>query len=284
MSVDVEEWFHIPVGIENALQFDQWDSAEQRVQRVIPRLLEIFQKNYTYATFFFLGWVAEKHPNLVKDVLNQGHEVATHGYKHKLIYSQTSEEFKEDIYRAKSIIENISGKQVIGYRAPGFSIIPETQWAFEILSESGIRYDSSIFPAKRYYGHFEEFDLEPVKVITRVGEIIEFPQTVVNFGLFRLSCFGGGYFRIFPKFIFSVMSGIIERTGRPLIMYIHPRDIDEDQPKIKFPFIENIRHYINISKTEKKLDEISGLISFNSFNNIISDIGFSKNLKSISIT
>lgn len=278
MSVDVEEWFHIPSGLDNILPFDQWDQAVQRVQDVLPRMLDIFEQNHVTATFFFLGWIAEKHPALVKETLRRGHEVATHGYAHKMIYNQTPEEFNKDIYKAKSILESITGKGVIGYRAPGFSITPETEWAFDILSKHGMKYDSSIFPGKRFLGHYDKFNKEPTIVKTASAEIIEFPQTVVDFGIFKLSCFGGGYFRLFPKSIFLKMSRIIEKTDRPLILYIHPRDIDKDQPQIPFSFLKKFRHYVNISKTEQKLSDITSSFNFKSFEMVISDVAFLEKL------
>jgi len=279
MSVDVEEWFHIPTGLDNILTFDKWDSAPQRIHEVLPRMLDIFDQNDVRSTFFFLGWIAEKHPSLVRETLRRGHEVATHGYAHKLIYNQTPAEFDNDIYKAKSIIENIIGKCIIGYRAPGFSITPETEWAFDILSKHGIKYDSSIFPGKRFLGHFDEFNKEPTIVKTNYGEIIEFPQTIVDFGFHKLSCFGGGYFRLFPKSVFLKMARIIEKTNRPLILYIHPRDIDKDQPEITFPLLKRFRHYVNISKTEQKLKDISGRFNFTSFEMVMSDDMFMGNLK-----
>jgi polysaccharide deacetylase family protein (PEP-CTERM system associated) len=278
MSVDVEEWFHIPSGTDNIIPFDEWHQSPQRIQIVLPRMLDIFEKNHVKGTFFFLGWIAEKYPFLVKETLKRGHEVATHGYCHRLIYTQSREEFREDIHKSISLIEDITGRSVIGYRAPGFSITPETAWAFDILSENGIKYDSSIFPGKRYYGHFRQFGKAPALIRTNFNDIIEFPQTVVDFGLFRLSCFGGGYFRLFPEVVFMKMSEVIFRNTRPLIMYIHPRDIDIDQPRIKFSFLKNMRHYINISKTTQKLENITGKIKFTSFEKVISDDEFILNL------
>ena len=279
MSVDVEEWFHIPSGLDNILPFDQWGKATQRVQYVLPKMLDIFEQNHITATFFFLGWIAEKHPMLAKETLQRGHEVATHGYAHKLIYNQTPDEFSKDIYKAKSILENITGQSVIGYRAPGFSVTPETEWAFDILAKHGLKYDSSIFPGKRFYGHYDKFNKEPTIVKTASNEIIEFPQTVVDFGVFKLSCFGGGYFRLFPKSFFKKMSKIIIRSNRPLILYIHPRDIDIHQPQIPFSFLKKTRHYINISKTEQKLNDITRCFNFKSFEKVISDVAFIEKLK-----
>jgi polysaccharide deacetylase family protein (PEP-CTERM system associated) len=283
MSVDVEEWFHIPTGLDNILPYDQWDQAVKRVQNVLPKMWDIFEKNNVTATFFFLGWIAEKHPELVKETLNRGHEIATHGYSHKLIYNQTPVEFEADIYKAKSILENLTGRSVIGYRAPGFSITPETEWAFYILAELGIKYDSSIFPGKRFLGHYDKFNKEPTIVHVANTEIVEFPQTVVDFGFLKLSCFGGGYFRLFPKQFFLMMAGIIEKNDRPLILYIHPRDMDTLQPQISFPILKKIRHYINISKTGQKLLDITSLFNFKSFEMVISDIAFTEKLKHSSI-
>jgi len=274
MSVDVEEWFHIPSGTDNILTFDKWDQAPQRVGEVIPQILDLFDQNRVTATFFFLGWIAEKHPQLVKDTFMRGHEIAAHGYAHKLIYNQTQNEFKEDIYKAKSILENLTGKNVIGYRAPGFSITPETEWAFDILAELGFKYDSSIFPGKRFYGHYDNFNEKPVLVKTQNQEIIEFPQTLIDFGLIKLSFFGGGYFRLFPEFIIKRMCRIVVKKNRPLIMYIHPRDMDVDQPHVKLPLLKKMRHYINISKTTEKLSNITRGFDFKSFEMILSDPDF----------
>jgi polysaccharide deacetylase family protein (PEP-CTERM system associated) len=279
MSVDVEEWFHIPIGFDNFLPSDQWDNAEMRVQDVLPKMWDIFERNSVTATFFFLGWIAEKHPDLVKETFRRGHEVATHGYAHKLIYNQTQDEFSEDIFKSKSILENLTGHSVIGYRAPGFSITPATEWAFDILAQHGIKYDSSIFPGKRFFGHYDKFNKEPIIVHTSDKEIIEFPQTVVDFGIIRLSCFGGGYFRLFPESVILNMARIIKKSDRPLILYIHPRDIDIHQPKIQFSFLKNIRHYINISKTEQKLARISGCFNFQSFEMLLSDVAFMEKLQ-----
>lgn len=278
MSVDVEEWFHIPIGFDNFLPFDKWDNAVHRVQDTLPRMWDIFERNSITATFFFLGWVAEKHPALVKETFRRGHEVAIHGYAHKLIYYQTPKEFYEDIFKAKSIVENLTGHPVIGYRAPGFSITPATEWAFDILAENGIQYDSSIFPGKRFFGHYDEFNKEPIIVNTTSNEIIEFPQTIVDFGIFKLSCFGGGYFRLFPESIIINMARIIEKRNRPLILYIHPRDIDIHQPQIKFSFLKRIRHYLNISKTEQKLSNITGHFNFQSFERLLADVAFKEKL------
>ena len=284
MSIDVEEWFHIPEGLDNILPFNKWDKAVQRVQYVLPKMLDIFEKNSVTATFFFLGWIAKKHPALVQETIRRGHEIASHGYAHKLIYNQTQFEFEEDIYKAKSILENITGQQINGYRAPGFSIIPETEWAFDILAKNGIKYDSSVFPAKRFYGHYDKFNKEPTLVTTDNGDIIEFPQTLVDFGLFRLSCFGGGYLRLFPKSFFLLMSEWIEKKNRPLIIYIHPRDIDILQPKIHFSPLKRFRHYINISKTEHKLFDITERFKFTSFENVISDPAFLTSIGSTKVS
>jgi polysaccharide deacetylase family protein (PEP-CTERM system associated) len=274
MSVDVEEWFHIPTGLDNFLPFNEWDTAQQRIQYVLPRILDLFEKNKVRATFFFLGWIAEKHPDLVKETIRHGQDIGTHGYAHKLIFNQTPGEFRSDICKSLSVLENLTGKKVIGYRAPGFSITPDTEWAFEILAEQGIKYDSSIFPGKRFYGFYENFEKAPTIVDTGYGEIVEFPQSLIDFSFIKLSCFGGGYFRLFPKSIFLKMANVLEKTGQPLVFYIHPRDIDTNQPQIRFPFLKKVRHYINISKTEQKLDEITRHFDFKSFEMMISDVSF----------
>jgi len=283
MSVDVEEWFHIPTGTDNIITFDKWDSAPQRVQYVLPKILDLFEKNNVTATFFFLGWIAEKHPAIVKDTISRGHEIATHGYAHKLIYNQTRSEFNEDITKAKSILENITGKEIIGYRAPGFSVTPETEWVFNILAEHGFKYDSSIFPGKRFLGYYDKFSKDPVIINISGNQIVEFPQTLIDFGFIRLSCFGGGYLRLFPACVIKECAKVILKTNRPLIIYIHPRDIDPDQPEIDFSVLKKFRHYVNISKTVRKLDQITKLYKFKSFESVISDTDFLINLDKITL-
>ena len=283
MSVDVEEWFHIPAGIDNIITFDKWDSAPQRVQYVIPKILDLFEKNNVTATFFFLGWIAEKHPAIVKDTISRGHEIATHGYAHKLIYNQSRSEFNEDIAKAKSILENITGKEIIGYRAPGFSITPETEWVFNILVEHGFKYDSSIFPGKRFLGYYDKFSKDPVVINISGNQIVEFPQTLIDFGFIRLSCFGGGYLRLFPACVIKKCAKVILKTNRPLIIYIHPRDIDPDQPAIDFSVLKKFRHYVNISKTARKLDQITKLHKFKSFESVICNTDFLINLDKINL-
>ena len=182
-----------------------------------------------------------------------------------------------------SISADQAGKSVIGYRAPGFSITPQTEWAFDILANHGFKYDSSIFPGKRDFGHYNSFNKEPVIVKTASHDIIEFPQTLFDFGLFKFSCFGGGYFRLFPGFFIKILSERIINNNKPLIIYMHPRDMDINQPKFHFPLVKKIRFYINISKTGNKLDNITRYIHFKSFETVLSDASFMESLQQYNI-
>jgi polysaccharide deacetylase family protein (PEP-CTERM system associated) len=272
-SVDVEEWFNL-LESNSILSFENWDKYPTRIDIILPRILDLLETNNARATFFFLGWIAERYPNLVQLVSNKGHEVAIHGYYHELIYNQSYEEFYNDVSKTKNILENITGKKVIGYRAPGFSITKKTLWAYKTLIDLDIKYSSSVFPANRAHGTFKEFELSPTIINYKKKTIIEFPQTILKFLFIRFSCFGGGYFRIFPLEFYLYCSKFILKQNRPNIFYIHPRDIDAFQPRLPLPLLRRFKAYINISKTENKLLRILESQDYTSFKNIY------KNLKS----
>lgn len=255
LSVDVEDWFHI-LELNSPPPFEHWNQLESRIEKNLNFLLDAFDKYGIRVTCFFLGWVGERYPHLVKLALARGHEIASHGYAHQLIYTQTRSQFREDVKKSKDLLEQITGKAVLGYRAPGFSIIKETPWALEELAACGYRYDSSIFPTSRGHGGLVDAPLDPHVIQTTQGAILEFPISVANFLGKRVCFFGGGYLRFFPYFLIRRMSEAVNRQGRPIVYYIHPREIDVDHPRLPMGRFRKFKCYVNLSTTEKKLKGI----------------------------
>jgi len=266
-SVDAEDWFHI-LDIKSAPDIEQWDRKESRVEKNLYDILDTFDTTETKITFFFLGWIAEKIPKLVKEADERGHEIASHGYGHQLIYTQAPKEFADDIRKSKAILEDITGKQVLGYRAPGFSIIETTNWAFDELCKAGYRYDSSIFPASRGHGGIIGAKLHPHKIYLDSGILLEFPITVVNIIGKKLCYSGGGYLRIFPYPVIRYLSKVVKKDNRPVIYYIHPREIDPDHPRLRMGFFRYFKSYVNLHTTKfkvKKLLQDEELTTFRDF-------------------
>lgn len=255
LSVDVEDWFHI-LDLEAAPSVDDWDRLESRVERNFTYLLDKFDANDVKVTCFFLGWVAQRFPHLVLDADRRGHEIASHGYAHQLIYTQTPEAFRNDIRRTKDILEEITSKPVLGYRAPGFSIIRETPWALEELVTAGYTYDSSIFPTVRGHGGLPGAPMEPHTASTAAGDILEFPISVAKVFGRRICFFGGGYLRLFPYSIVKRMATAVNREERPIVYYVHPREIDPQHPRMPMGLVRRFKSYVNLSTTAGKLDAI----------------------------
>ena len=254
-SVDVEDWFHI-LDVPAAPAHSQWDHQPSRVGKNFMRLLDIFSKKGVQVTCFFLGWVAERHPGLVKEAAARGHEVASHGYSHRLAYEMTPEDFSEDVVKAKKLLEDLVGRRVLGFRSAGFSVTEATPWFFDRLIEAGYVYDSSIFPASRGHGGLKKAGRAPYVVTGGPGSLVEFPISVAAvFG--RPVCFfGGGYLRAFPYFIVRRMARKVLGEGRPVVFYIHPREVDPGQPRLAMPFVRRIKSYINLKTTEPKITGI----------------------------
>jgi polysaccharide deacetylase family protein (PEP-CTERM system associated) len=253
ISIDVEDWFHI-LELESTPNLHEWENLESRIENNFLNMLDILEEKNVKATCFFLGWIAEKYPQLVREASKRKHEIASHGYAHQLIYTQTEKQFYEDISKTKHILENISGTEVIGYRAPGFSIIPETTWAFAQLAKAGYKYDSSLFPAKRGHGYFLETKLYPFKIVD--FDFYEFPITVAHFLSKNICFFGGGYLRLFPYWLIKIMTKQVANENRPVIYYIHPREIDINQPRLDMNLKRQFKSYINLKTTKVKLRKI----------------------------
>ena len=207
-------------------------------------------------TCFFLGWVAERRPELVREAASRGHEIASHGHLHQLIYTQSREQFGADLRKSKAVIEDISGTEVRGYRAPGFSIVHDTPWALDEVAAAGFGYDSSIFPATRGHGGLTGAHTKPHVLATEGGPLLEFPISVVPVMGRRICFFGGGYLRLFPYPLIRRMAQRVNRAGLPVIYYLHPREIDPGQPRLPMSRSRRFKTYVNLGTTAGKLDAI----------------------------
>ena len=263
-SVDVEDWFHI-LQLPGAPQLETWDSLPSLVERNFMRLLDVFGEADVRVTCFFLGWVAQRYPHLAREASKRGHEIASHGYAHRLVFEMTSREFRDDAIRSRHILEDVTGKRVTGYRAAGFSATGQSKWFFERLLEAGYDYDSSIFPAARQHGGMINARSAPHSVATQSGPIFEFPISVAHVGGQPVCFFGGGYLRLFPYWMIRRMAYRVIGEGRPVIFYIHPREIDISHPRLSMPIRRKFKSYINLGTTEGKIRRIISEFQFVTF-------------------
>lgn len=257
-TVDVEDWFHI-LDLDTAPSLETWSSLPSRVEYNFHRILDLLSDTETKSTMFFLGWVAEKFPHLVKAARARGHEIASHGYAHRLVYTMTPREFVEDTRRARSILQDISGEPVWGYRAPGFSVTAETPWFFEHLAETGHAYDCSIFPARRRHGGLGTAERAPhVALGPGAGgrALIEVPASVAPVLGQRICFFGGGYLRLFPTRLIRTMAERVFGEGLPVMFYVHPRDIDPEQPRLPMSPWRWFQCYANLGTAHAKLESL----------------------------
>lgn len=257
MSVDVEDYFQVSAFRPWVTPAD-WDRYPLRVERNVRRILELFAASGARATFFWLGWVAERLPGLVRDTAAAGHEIASHGWQHVRVHDQSPAEFRADVARTRALLEDLSGTPVTGYRAASFSIDARNLWAFDELAAAGYRYSSSINPISHdHYGMREapRFPFRPV-----AGGITEIPITTVELGGLRLPCGGGGFFRLFPYALSrAAMGRVCEGEGQPTVFYFHPWEIDPDQPRVAgIDARARFRHYVNLDRFEGKLARLLG--------------------------
>ena len=266
MTVDLEDWYH---SIDLISCMD-WDKYECRIEKNTYKILELFEQFHVKATFFVLGYVAEKRLSLIKEIHDMGHEIATHGYYHRLVYRQTPHEFREDLRKSLRVIEDITCEKVLGYRAPYWTITKESYWALDILQEEGIRYDSSIYPVKTYLYGIPDSPVYPYTVKQKMGEkLVEFPPSTVTILGFRIPVAGGFYLRALPSWL--IVWGIqrINEHGQPAIVYIHPPEFDPKKPVVSLPFKERILHYYNLGVVEEKLKILLSMFKFTSINDLL---------------
>ena len=262
LTIDVEDYFQVQAF---ARQIDPktWGSYSLRVEKNTDRILALIEQRGVRATFFILGWVAERCPGLVKRIQRLGHEIGCHGYGHQAIYNGTYEDFERDLRRAKSVIENIIGRALKSYRAPSFSITSRTMWALGVLAEEGFEYDSSIFPiAHDVYGIPTAQRFPYIKSLDATHEIKEFPPSTLRLFGINIPVAGGGYFRLFPYRVTAwAIRHLNETEQQPAMVYLHPWELDPDQPRVQSSWLSGFRHYQNLDTTEEKclklIDEFS---------------------------
>ncbi len=257
LSVDVEDWFQVGA-FERTIRRDDWDGLTHRVERNTDAVLELFDAAGVTATFFTLGWVAERYPALMRRIAQAGHEIASHGYDHARVFTFTPERFRADLRKARALLEDAGGQAVTGYRAPSFSIDRRTPWAHEILAEEGYRYSSSVAPIRHdHYGWPESprFAWKPVKG----APLVELPVTTARFAGRTWAAGGGGFFRLLPYgFSRWAIRQVNRQAGRPAIIYFHPWEIDADQPRVTgAPLRSRLRHYTNLSAMAGKLRRLT---------------------------
>lgn len=262
LTIDVEDYYMVSA-FADRIKFEDWHRYESRIEKNTYTILEMLDEYGIKATFFILGWVAEQHPKLVKDIHSAGHEIASHGYNHTLIYNQTPEEFRKDIRKTKNILEDITATSVMGYRATSFSVTEKTMWALDILIDEGFLYDSSIFPVHHdRYGN-PNFNRFPEIIKNGVGEILEIPLSTIRLFRKNIPIAGGGYLRFFPlRFIEWGIRSLNRNEAQPATIYFHPWEIDPEQPRLNGSKLAELRHYTNISKTFLKLNRLLKAFQF----------------------
>jgi polysaccharide deacetylase family protein (PEP-CTERM system associated) len=264
MTVDVEDYFQVSA-FERVVARTEWDQFESRVGRNTERLLALFADAEVSATFFVLGWVADRFPVLVRRIAEAGHEIASHGYWHRLIYETTPREFREDIRRAKGAIENACGQQVLAYRAPSYSITDRSLWALDVLVEEGFAFDASIFPIHHDRYGIPHSPRHPYWIERQSGGLWELPGSTVRWGGQNVPIGGGGYFRLFPyAWTKRGIEHVNGSEGQPVMFYLHPWEIDPEQPRLSGPLVGRFRHYQHLGKTEERLRRLLSDFSFGS--------------------
>jgi polysaccharide deacetylase family protein (PEP-CTERM system associated) len=251
LTIDFEDWYQ---GLE--IPYSEWGRFEDRIEAAGAKLLGILDDAGTKATFFMLGYVAEKHPEIVKRIEAEGHEIGTHGFSHSLIYKQAPEVFQAELTRAIAFLEDLTGKKVLGHRAPFFSITKDSLWALDILGELGIKYDSSIFPVLNYRYGIADAPRFPYKIKRAQHEFIEFPISTLKLPGFTMPISGGAYFRIYPYQVTKQAIKSVNRGGQPVTFYLHPWELDPGHPRIDVPRRIALTHYFNLGATERRLRKL----------------------------
>jgi polysaccharide deacetylase family protein (PEP-CTERM system associated) len=256
-TVDVEDYFHV-AALSSVITRDSWARREYRAEANTERLLDLLAEHGVYGTFFVLGWVAERSPTLVRRIADAGHEVACHGFSHRLIYQQDEPEFREETARAKECLEDLTGRPVLGYRAASFSITRDSLWALDALIDLGFRYDSSVFPIRHDLYGLPDARPDPNRIAAPSGRTLaEFPMSAARFLGVTVPVSGGGYFRILPYWLTRAgLRQINGRGGRPFTFYLHPWELDPAQPRIRAGVFSRFRHYTNLGRCEGRLRRV----------------------------
>lgn len=285
MTVDVEDYFHV-AAFNKVINPDEWENWPCRVEANTNKLLQLFADSNIKITFFILGWVAERYPELVKAIHAQGHEIASHGYSHQLIYKQDQNVFREETAKSKRILEDLAQVQITGYRAASYSITRKSLWALDTLAELGFTWDSSIFPTRHDNYGIPGSPEEPYKIVTTSGKILtEFPLTTAKVFGQSVPAAGGGYFRQYP---YALSRWLFERASnnqtKPQIFYLHPWEIDPDQPRVpNASWFSNFRHYTNLSRCLPRLERMIDDFQFGTISQSLGSITVTKTLNIVEL-
>ncbi len=266
LSIDLEDWYHF-IGDEAAPGFEDWGNCESRVEVGTDVLLEILGD--LSVTFFVLGYIAERHPELIKKISSLGHEVACHGLRHEFVFQLGPEAFRKDISYSKKLLEDLTGNPCLGYRAPGFSIREQDLWALDIIKEEGFIYDSSIFPAIRTGGGISGFYKYPQCLSLKSGSLFEIPISTNQFlGVTTAFC-GGGFFRFFPEWYIRKNIIKINKKEQPAVVYLHPRDIDPLQPRMRLKHLNRFMYYYGLDNAREKATRLIKNFSWGGFGDFV---------------
>jgi polysaccharide deacetylase family protein (PEP-CTERM system associated) len=256
LSVDVEDYFHVEA-FAPYIRYEQWKLFAPRVERNVDRILELFGKYQAKGTFFVLGWVAERFPGVVRSIVRAGHEIGSHGYAHKRLHEMTPADFRADLRKAAAVLEDQAQYRVRCYRAPSFSIVHNTMWAFEVLAEEGVSVDSSVFPVRHDLYGVPEAQRHFHWMKTAHGGVYEFPPSTLRFRGTNWAVAGGGYLRLFPYGLtYWAIRHINTVERQPAMVYFHPWEIDPEQPRIDAGFRSTLRHYVNLVTMEQKVERL----------------------------
>jgi len=269
-TVDVEDYFQVE-GFAKAIDRSSWEGFRTRVGESNSLLLDILARHKVRATFFVLGWVARKHPEIVRQIVASGHELASHGMSHRLIYSQTPEEFRRETRDAKALLEDLGQRPVVGYRAATYSITSRSLWALDVLCEEGFQYDSSIFPMR--HDRYGIPDAEPrphVLTTPGGGRLVEFPISVLRYGGAKIPVAGGGYFRLFPYRFTRWALRKLNSQQQEFVFYVHPWEVDPDQPRVEeASALSRFRHYLNLDRCAERLSRLLGDFEFDTMRSVL---------------
>jgi len=271
LTIDVEDWFHTSA-LEPYIALEQWDSLQSTAVPNVHAILELLATQHTKATFFVLGWMAEHYPHLIREIDAAGHEIASHGYRHRLIYRLSRETFREYVKRAKAVLEDLVGRPVQGYRATSFSVVKSTLWALDVIKEAGFTYDSSISPIRHDIYGIADCPRFP---FIHPNGLVEIPASTLRFWGRNFPLGGGGFFRLYPYWLTRKGIESINRRGYPVVVYLHPWELDPDCPKIsQADWRTQVRQYLNLAKSKKRLQNLLSHFSFRPIQEYLQTVEF----------
>jgi polysaccharide deacetylase family protein (PEP-CTERM system associated) len=274
LSIDVEDWYQV-AALAPTVPRDSWATREGRVERSVERLLELLARRSLRATFFVLGWTAERHPRLVPGIVAAGHEIGSHGWSHRNIYEQSPAEFREETLRSRRLLQDQSGQPVTGYRAASFSVTAASLWALDVLIDAGFDYDSSVFPIRHDRYGLPGASTTPGRIAAPSGRtLVEFPMSTAHWLGQRVPVCGGGYFRILPYgLVRRGLRQINAGQGQPFCFYLHPWEIDPGQPGVPAGAVSRFRHYTGLERCERRLERLLGEFRFGTMREVLADLG-----------